>query len=315
MDLPDEAVMPGLLHGPRHHLKEGDRMCVTAFAASLGRTAIAGWRNTHQRTHCLLYGNEPVNLAGVPNAMILHIPVAPNTTLTRDNFLPTEGLQYLLADMWAAVPKPEERLARGMTSGASSREPEVNVFTMGSYTWVVAARADAGLISDALGLVQADRRPRIGEPLTDFYLRTWPEDALAIGCFSSASGKPAEPACIEYVPRDWDVLRMPATDAHGHVPDLGELVTVNHRLVVGTGEFGLGGHVAYRERHWMEPRLRDILPQRVVGAEVAGGKLPNGDFYVDFGYLTQGPGGCGAILRAHGAELGGEATRIPVLMS
>src|SRR5580765_6067361 len=273
-------------------------MCVTLHDARLGQTTIAGWRVPERRTHCLLYGNEPENRAGVPNAMILHIPVAPGTELTQENFLPTAGLRFVLEDMWRAAPKFRElRETRG-TYGAGLAKGSVSVFTMGAYTWVVANRADADMISDALEWIPEYVRPRISRGLIGFYLRTWPDDALAIGCFSKAGGK--------------------ATDAHGEIPDLRARVRVNHRLIVGTTELGLGGTVRFREFGTMDARLARLLfagASQVVAAELLDIPMANGDFYVDFAGFGQDDARLGYILRAHGAELDGRADEITALLT
>jgi hypothetical protein len=289
-------------------------MCVTLYDARLGRTTIAGWRYLPRQTHCLLYGNEPENRAGVANAMILHIPVAYGAALTEQNFLPTEGLRRVLDDMWDAAPKYAElRATRGFTLSAPARGT-VSVFTLGAYTWVAATQADAGAVSAALEQVPASRRPAISRGLIEFYLRTWPYDSLAIGCFSQDSGKATEPVAIEYPPQLWDLLRMPATDAHGEIPDLGARVRVNHRLIVGTGELGFGGRVRYTERHQMDARLAQVLPEQVVAAELADLPMANGDFYVDFRRFGQEETDTGYVLRSHGAELDHRADRIPALL-
>jgi hypothetical protein len=296
-------------------------MCVTLRDATLGLTTQAGWRFHPRRTHCQLYGNEPRNRANVANAMFLHIPIAPATTLTQANFLPTRGLRLLLDDMWRAAPKyQEQETLRTMSAGVTRKT--VSVFDMGNYTWVAATRADPGDITEALNEVRdrrPDRHPQIGAPLIEFYLRTWPHDALAIGCFNQAAGQATEPVALEYVPQNWDVLRMPAVDAHGEIPDFTHPAVVNHRLIVGTAEFGAGGRVTYRELGQMDPRLAEVLPGRVVGAELRDIPMANGDFYVDFGRFTDradpsGPGGGAKVLRAHGPELTERADRIPVLL-
>jgi hypothetical protein len=289
-------------------------MCVTLHDARLGQTTIAGWRVPELRTHCLLYGNEPDNRASVPNAMILHIPVAFNVALTERNFLPTAGLRHVLADMWAAAPKYSELRATRGTYGGRLTKGTVSVFDVGSYTWVVATQADAADITAALATVRPDRRPHISEQLVAFYRHTWPYDALAIGCFSQAHGGATEPVGIEYPPQDWRRLRMPAVDAHGEIPDLRALVQVNHRLIVGTTELGLGGTVRYREFSSMDARLARVLfagASRVIAAELLDVPMANGDFYVDFAPSDdEAP----ALRRAHGAELNIRADRIPVLL-
>lgn len=296
-------------------------MCVTLHDASLGQTTIAGWRFHGRRTHCLLYGNEPRNRVTVPNAMILHIPIAHATVLSEANFVPTRGLRHLLEDMWQAAPKFEERLERGGMFGAELAPKSIAVFDMGIYTVVAATRADAADIAAALETVHPDRRPQISRALIEFYLRTWPEDALVIACFNQASGQATEPIGVEFPPQDFDILRMPATDAHGDIPDFDSPVPVlvHHRLIVGTDELGVGGRVSYREPGRMHPRLLEILPQRVVGAALLQIPMANGDFYVDFTRFTQDRDGRedrnGHVLRAHGPMLTERADRIPMLLA
>lgn len=260
-----------------------------------------------------MYGNEPANRAGAPNAMILHIPVAPNTMLTQANFIPTDGLRRVTSDMWAAVPEREELDREVRQYGSPRSKALVTMFDMGAYTWVAANQASSRAISDALEFVRPERRPHVAWPLIDFYLRTWPDDALAIGCFNQAGGEATEPTCIEYVPADWNILRMPAVDAHGEVPRFDQPVLVNHRLIVGTDEFYLGGHVRYSETIRMDHRLAEVLPRRVVGAELGHIPMPNGDFYVDFNGFRR-PAGRDEVdvLRAHGPELTPAAAEIPM---
>jgi hypothetical protein len=96
-------------------------MCVSMHDARFGQTEIAGWRFPARRTHCVLYGCEPQNLADGPNALMLHVPLAFGARLTQDNFIPTQGLRNVLADMWAAAPKYPQRVTRRLLGGEVSK--------------------------------------------------------------------------------------------------------------------------------------------------------------------------------------------------
>jgi hypothetical protein len=287
---------------------------VTLYDARLGQTVIAGWRIPGRGTHAVLYGNEPENLVAVPNAMILHIPLQRGKVLTQDNFLPTAGLRHVLEDMWAAAPKRQQREVRGLSFGVASRG-SISVFDMGSYTWVAATHADADEIITALEMVHPDRRPHLSAGLIRFYRQTWPDDALAIGCFSRAGGGSTEPVGVEYPPQEFRVLRYPAVDAHGHIPAWGEPVFVDHRIIVGTDEFGVGGRVRYREEARMDDRLAGIVPRLVVGAELTRIPMIQGDFYVDFGQDWSPGAGSADLMRASGPELDGRAKSVPMVLA
>jgi len=289
-------------------------MCVTLYDAKLGQTRIAGWRIPGDQEHAIMYGNQPQNLVSVPNAMILHIPLAPGAVLTMANFLPTEGLRHVLADMWAAAPKwQEEGMSRSF--GGRLTRGTVVTFDMGSYTWVAATNADADEIITALEQVHPDRRPHLSAGLIRFYQQTWPDDALAIGCFVLADGDATEPVCVKYPPRSYRVLRYPATDAHGHIPAWGEPVFVNHQIIAGTDEFGIGGRVTYQEEARMGDRLAGIIPRLVIGAELLRIPMIQGDFYIDFGQDFTLPAGSVDLQRANGPELDSRAKAVPMLLS
>ncbi len=300
-------------------------MCVALLPdTSFGTTTIAGARVTRngRPQHLVLYGNEPRRQSrytggrAEANAIILHIPVAEDRPLTQENFLRTNSLGHLLDDMWAAVPAYNPpTLSRGTRSfGAITKG--VSVFQSGIYTWVVANQATAQEISIAFQLVKPELRPNIGAALLDYYLREHPDDALAIGCFpGQTGGQKAEPVAICYDPRDYEVLRMPAIDAHGEIPQFRHPVDVNHRLIVGTDEFDVGGRVHYSELDLIHPDLAAVLPNRVVGVELASVLMANGDFFVDFRRLFDGPRKA-TMLRAKGSSLdSAEPYQIPMLVS
>jgi hypothetical protein len=285
-------------------------MCVALKDATFGTTTIAGWRRVvgGRRVHAMVYGNEPFGRFDGPNAIALPFPIAPGTSFGPANFLPTDGLSHLLDDMWAAVPEPELERMTMSRAPIGKGGPEVSVFQRGIYTWVSASQIEPELIMAALELVNPAVRPDMPEWALQFYQQVYPGWALAIGCFPHARGQKAEPVAVQYEPRDWELLHMPAIDAHGETPKMGRNVTVNHRIIVGTEEFGYGGRVLYNEQHRFDPALAAVLPRRVAGAELREVPMLNGDFYVRYGRDGEQP----RLLRTTGIDLTADAYEIPL---
>ncbi|WP_328861370.1 hypothetical protein [Streptomyces sp. NBC_00306] len=262
-------------------------MCISAAEAMFsGTTLYAGRRNhpDHGLIHVIGYQNTAENLSAGPNAMVLHLPAV---HMTPDHFIDVGRDADILERMVDAVrPVPASAPAVMDWMGDDDRTRAVHVFEHDVYTVVLAS--DPALIPAALGQVPAHRRPALTPELFAFYAERYPTHTIALCCFDNAQAQRAKPLLMWYEPLDAGQLALPALDCHtGGAPDLEAEVEVDHWVLFGTDEAtGLwGGVVDYRVG--MRHRLREFLPDTVVGRRFEGA-MPNGDFVVDHEDLLTG---------------------------
>ncbi|MBO2438702.1 hypothetical protein [Actinomadura nitritigenes] len=258
-------------------------MCVSMDRAAFsGTTLFAGRRRhpEHGLIEVLGYQNTAVNLAGGPNAMLLHVPAR---ALTPENFLalrPDEAdVLNLMVDALTPVP-----VATMDWMGAAG--PGVRVFDHDVYTVLLAE--DPALIPAALDRVPPHRRPRPDPELMDFYATHFPRHVVILCCFDNADARRAKPLLMWYEPDDPDRVVVPALDCHtGGAPRLDEPVRADHWVVFGAD--GASGEawepVAYPGG--MRYSLREYLPDAVAGSYVSGA-APNGDFAIAYDDLLAG---------------------------
>jgi hypothetical protein len=261
-------------------------MCIsTGEAAFSGTTAYCGRQHhpLHGLVHVLGYQNTAVNLAGGPNAMLLHLPTS---GLTPRHFLSVGRSGDVLERMVAAV-RP---IAVGVDEIAwmgEETEP-VHVFEHDVYTVLLAA--DPTAIPAALEQVPPHRRPDINPDLLRFYADHFPDHTIAVCCFDNADTQRAKPLLLWYQPLEPDRLTVPALDCHtGAVPDLDADVPVDHWVLFSTDQApaGWGESVDYPES--MRHSLRSFLPAAVMGQHYGGGDaLLNGDFSISHNDLLAG---------------------------
>jgi hypothetical protein len=237
----------------------------------------------HGLIHVLGYQNIAVNLAGGPNAMLLHLPTH---RMSQDNFISTERNSRVLERMVDAV-KPEWPAPGGASVPRWGGAPAaVEVFEHDIYTVLLAA--DPTALPDALAQVPARKRPHLNPQLFQFYADLYPGYAIAVCCFDNAEAAQAEPLFLWYPPIDPEVLVVPAVDSHtGEPPKLNAHVLVDHWVILGTDEAppGWGRSVDYGPE--VDPGLREFLPDTVVGSYIGGGRL-NGDFALNHDVLLAG---------------------------
>lgn len=213
------------------------------------------------------YQNTAANLADGPNAMLLHLPAV---GMSSANFLDTGETPYILRDLVNSLrPAGWAARAAGVPAGAE-------VFDYDVYTVVLAT--DPAAIPAALQQVPPRKRPHLSAELFRFYADTFPGYPLVLCCFDNADARRAAPLLMWYRPIFADRLTAPALAAHsGGPPDPDASVRPDHWVVVGLDDApdGWGAPVWYRR----EPgALAPFLPRRVIGRQVAGGQVRNGDF-------------------------------------
>nr|WP_246425726.1 hypothetical protein [Streptomonospora nanhaiensis] len=239
----------------------------------------------HGLVHVAGYQNVALNLAGGPNAMVLHFPAR---AMGPDNFVPVGDAENVLADMALALPPPAPAAPGGMApmGGAAGAAPRVRVFDHDVYTVLLAE--DATLIPAALEEVPRRRRPRLDHGLLRFYTDHYPDHVFAVCCFDTAERRRAKPLLVWYVPLDPDVLTAPALDGHtGGPPDLADRVLTDHTVLFGTDEAADGWGWPVRYRDTAGPGLAPFLPDAVVGARFHG-FMPNGDFAIPHAAVLAG---------------------------
>ncbi|MCX5205346.1 hypothetical protein OG897_28295 [Streptomyces sp. NBC_00237] len=253
-------------------------MCISSGEAVFSGTfTYCGRRHhpVHGLIHVLGYQNTAVNLAGGPNAMLLHLPAV---QLTPEHFLPAGHDGDVLRRMVDAV-APVSVAADGIAWMGAEPEP-VRVFEHDIYTVLLAA--DPHAIPAALRHVPPHRRPVLDPELLRFYADHFPDHTVALCCFDNADAKRAKPLLLWYEPLDADRLTVPALDCHtGGAPDLDAEVPVDHWVLFSTDEAPAdwGSPVEYSGH--MRHRLRGFLPDTVIGRYFGDEqKLINGDFTI-----------------------------------
>jgi hypothetical protein len=243
-------------------------MSVSAAPAEFSGTIVYVGRHTHPEygpVEVLGYQNTVVNLAQGPNAMLLHVPAV---ELSSANFLDPGETPYVLRDLVDSL-RPVAWVGGGAPRG-------VEVFDHEVYTVVVAA--DPLDIPAALSRVPVARRPTLARELLDFYAETFPGYPVVVCCFDNAEARHAAPLLIWYRPKFADRLTAPAVQASTGAPPDPE-ARPDHRVVFGFDDppEGWGVPVQYRREPGPGP-LGPFLPWRVIGREVIGELVRNGDF-------------------------------------
>jgi hypothetical protein len=267
-------------------------MCVTLGEANLSRTILYGAEVVHPSTgevvHVMGYQNRAENLSDGPNAMILPIPAVPGS-MSQANLLNTEKCPRILEDMQKAI--LDGGAHEGLMSARSlSKSLKVEIFHHGIYTVVLAQ--DARSIPSALNLVESNRRPSLGHELFDLYSDEWyTNHTILLLCFDSKEARDAMPTLVWYEPANPREIFLPTLDCHtGGVPNLNEMVRLDHTLIVGSdmmhGDGLLSRRVTYSDV--LPGEVRPFLVNEVMGANVTGGMAKNGDVFAVVNQLRQG---------------------------
>lgn len=241
------------------------------------------WHPQHGLVEVLGYQNTAVNLAGGPNAMLLHLPAA---RMSREHFISTGRSADVLIRMRDAAARTQpSAISAGMA--LMGADAAVEVFDHDIYTVVLAS--DPTQIPAALHHVPPHKRPPLNPVLFEFYADAFPGYTIALCCFDNTQALRAKPLLMWYPPTDRDRLVLPALDCHtGAVPDLDALVRPDHWVLLATDDApaGWGEPVSYPAdiRH----KLRHFLPDTVVGAQFSSGHLRNGDFAITHDDLLRG---------------------------
>ena len=282
MDVSDSQVTAGVLRERQYRAA----MCISTGEAEFSGTMVYCGRQhhpVHGLIHVMGYQNTAVNLAGGPNAMLLHLPTR---HLTPRNFLSAGRTGDVLRRMVAAV-EPLTAEVEDMV-WMSAEPPPVQVFDHDVYTVLLAA--DPTMIPAALHQVPPHRRPNLAPDLLHFCAEHFPDHTIAVCCFDNADAQHAKPLLLWYSPIDPDQLTVPALDSHtGAAPDLDATVPVDHWVLLSTDQApsDWGEPVDYPKN--MRHSLRSFLPTNVVGRHYGQGQvLPNGDFTISHRDLLTG---------------------------
>ncbi len=260
-------------------------MCVSAAPAEFSGTIVYIGRHTHPEhgpVEVLGYQNTAANLSTGPNAMLLHLPAA---GMSSENFLDTGDTPYILRDLVNSL-RPAAWAQHAGGAVPAGPPAGVEVFDHDVYTVVLAA--DPRSIPAALQQVPPNKRPRLTPELFSFYADTFPGYPVALCCFDNTDARRAAPLLMWYQPIFADRLTAPALDAHtGGAPDPDGWVRPDHWVVVGLDDppDGWGAPVWYRRP---PGPLAPFLPRQVIGREVSGGAVRNGDFVISLADVRAG---------------------------
>ncbi|MHA6762586.1 hypothetical protein [Streptacidiphilus sp. PAMC 29251] len=259
-------------------------MCISMDRADFSGTTLYAGRlqhPVHGLIHVLGYQNTAVNLAGGPNAMLLHLPTV---GMTRENFIPVGRDVDVLGRMVDAV-RPVSRDTGIAWMGWDT--PTVEIFEHDIYTVLLAA--DPALIPAALHQIPPHKRPELDPDLLTFYADRYPGHTIAVCCFDNTEAQQAKPLLMWYPPVEPDRLTLPALDCHtGKAPDLDSDVPVDHWVLFSTDQAPTGWGKPVSHPGDMRHGLRSFLPDTVVGTYFGGRSLPNGDFAITHDDLLTG---------------------------
>lgn len=255
-------------------------MCVTAYPSHMSATTLYGGTAVKDglRVHVIGYQNTVVNMYPGANMMILPIPAVPDT-VGPHSFFDTERAPHVLDDMVEALRVAAPR-TRSATFGAVAKGVAMQVFNSGIYTIALGHEVTAEALEEAMERVPAHKRPLPNWDVLLAYPQLYAGWTLAYCCFNNADAARATPLLYRYQPLDVGSTRvfLPALDAHtGRPPLPGEPVVVDHTVILQADDFG-GAPVYYRNDIGGMERY---LPKHVVGLQLLGERLPNGDFTAD----------------------------------
>lgn len=108
-------------------------------------------------------------------------------------------------------------------------------------------------------------------------------------CFDNVEARRAKPLMFWYRPVEVDRIVLPGLDSHtGGVPDLDAWVRPDHWLLFGSHGMGEGWGHPVDHGSTMRHKLREFLPDRVIGVRYEHERVPNGDFVLDRDDLIRG---------------------------
>ncbi len=272
----------------------GVMACCSLHPAVL--TGTYGWvseaEKDGKRVHLLYYENEAQNLTsdGSANAMILPIPAIDNS-MSDKNMLEGEQFRGLAKAMYGSTMDSASSLTvpfntivnqlNGLNSLGHSAQPQVQVFTKGSYTVVLSNSAEA--IPGALQLVPSEKRPKLNKEIFEAYGKWYPGWTFALCCFNNKERKSPEPLVWWYEPRTPSELFFPGVDAHdGRAPKMDTLVNVEHHLVASSNFSILLDKITGSARkpeliRNYSPTVKTFLPPTAISHFYSGQEL-QGDF-------------------------------------
>jgi hypothetical protein len=277
-------------------------MCVTWGRSRMADTRIFVGKALHPVTgrivHTLIYNNRVQNLEEEGNAMILHLPT---DEIQQGNLLDLTNARNLLEDM--------AYVDSDVLDFASSGSAPV-VFAVGSYHVVVARRACD--IPEVLEQVPEQKRPRVNQPLLEWYDSNFGGGCFILACFDGKNEIAVEPFGVWYEPWQPDILRIPLLDAHdGRPPTIGESVDRDHTVFVGDTDQELAAcldrlenrgskeqrGVVYKGRYFkaisysdsLSPLLQGLLPKYICEPRVEH-PGPNADALVNVQTWSVGSG-------------------------
>lgn len=173
------------------------RVCVSVDQAEFSGTILyAGrrWHPQHGLVEVLGYQNTAVNLAGGPNAMLLHAPAA---CMSQEHFISIGRSADVLIRMRDAAARAQP-VAASADIAWMGADAAVEVFDHDIYTVVLAS--DPTQIPAALHHVPPYKRPPLNPVLFEFYADAFPGYTIALCCFDNAQALRAKPLLMWYPP-------------------------------------------------------------------------------------------------------------------
>lgn len=249
-------------------------MCVTLAPAKLSRTLVYAGEAVHPQDgrylHVLAYQNKAVNKAGRANAMVLPIPS--KAPLTAQNAVNMVGYEHVLENMAEPI---ENMTAMRALSLETGKTPEV--FSVGSYTVAIAARAEEAV--RAISTLPKAFQPKLNRDIFKAYAQWYPGWPIAICCWNGKI-KP-EPLLWWYEPLEPQKLFYPALDAHnGQAPNLTKDVNREHTFLVGSKIHPIGINTRVGDLGPAEPFMSDKAWGRVMD-----GQDLNRDYVVEVPFM------------------------------
>lgn len=206
-------------------------MCITSAAAKLSKTRILSCPLGEK--HLLAYANSAVNLADMPNSMILAVP----GTLTQADFIDTTPYAKFLEELENAWTPRSRSLSMSKGISAPVQQFKVGMYEVflapGGKSTIVEKIKGQHRITEALKRLPEEQRPGIRSDLLEWFDSTYPGWSIVVCVFENSKPMDAQPIMFTYTPfPEWqNRLFFPGVDSHtGGPPDLDETVDVDHFL-------------------------------------------------------------------------------------
>jgi hypothetical protein len=232
-------------------------MCITINPAYIDGTRLAGF--SKGGLHTIFYGVDGMNSSGEKNSLCFSVNTD-DPTFGSKNFIAVSQAPSLTERLKEEYLEVEGDGSRGMGM-AKGISYGIEIFDVGSWKVAVARAVTTKDILDALETIPEECRPEVPAEFLNLFVAIG--DPIVMACLKPSEGETMEDLVYSFVPRDPDVLVLPALDGHGELPE-NDLVERRHYIFAAAE----GTKAAYTVdvSEWIDtiPALDKLLPYEVV---------------------------------------------------